>query len=341
MSEALQTNNKTDAKSIKYPYHIIKDPLQYNFIDNAFSICTLKNGNIYLVYSTRNNSIISFDLLNFHKLNEIKQAHKGEITNIRYYYDIININDLILSTSSIDSTIKIWSLKNFKCILNLENIYEGGNIYSACFITDNGKNYIASSNYEMDNLYPIRIYDFDKKIVKEIDDSKDMIFKIDSLYDKKSSKNYIITCSYGFEKSYNFQENKLYRKYHDNDDCAHFDFLIHEYDDKIQLIESSELGTIRFWNFHSGNLMKKVTLDECFHMIYLWNNDYLFAGILNVVKLIDLKKGTIDKTLDDNQKDVNNVKGFIHPKYGKCLLSQNYEGIILWTKENNLQLNLK
>lgn len=340
MTETLQTNNKTDANSIKYPYHIIKDSLQYYFIDNAFSICTLKNGNIYLVYSNRNNSIISFNLLNFQKLNEIKQAHKGQITNIRYYYDTININDLILSISCYDSTIKIWSLNNFKCILNLENIYEGGCIYSACFITDNDKNYIVSSNY-IDNLYPIRIYDFDKKIVKEIDDSKDMIFKIDSLYDKKSSKNFIITCSYGSEKSYNFHENKLYHKYHDNDNCAHFDFLIYEYDDKIQLIESSEEGTIRFWNFHSGKLMKKITLNECFHMIYLWDNDYIFAAIFDVVKLIDLKKGTVIKTLDVNQKDVNNVKGFIHPLYGKCLLSQNYEGIILWAKENNLQLNLK
>ena len=253
MAETLQENKKTDANSIKYPYHIIKDSLQYNFIDNAFSIFTLKNGNIYLVYSTRNCSIISFNLLNFQKLNEIKQAHKGQITNIRYYYDIINIDDLILSISCYDSTIKIWSLNNFKCILNLENIYEGGNIYSACFITDKGKNYIVSSNYT-DNLYPIRIYDFDKKIVKEIDDSKDMIFKIDSLYDKKSSKNYIITCSYGFEKSYNFQEKKLYHKYHDNELSPHFDFLIHEYDDKIQLIDSSEEGTIRFWNFHYSHV---------------------------------------------------------------------------------------
>ena len=46
--------------------------------------------------------------------------------------------------------------------------------------------------------------------MKEIDDSKDMIFKIDSLYDKKSSKNFIITCSYGSEKSYNFHENKFF-----------------------------------------------------------------------------------------------------------------------------------
>ena len=168
-----------------------------------------------------------------------------------------------MSVSCEDSNIKIWSIKTIVCIFDLKNIYENGSILSACFLYDNNQNYIVSSNYK-DSLYPIKIFDLEKKLVKEIIDSKDMIWKVDSYYDKQLSQNFIITCSYGYEKSYNFNENSLYQKYQENNDSfPHFDFIIKSNNKETKIIESSEEGCIRIWNFHTGELLKKVILNEC------------------------------------------------------------------------------
>jgi WD40 repeat protein len=263
-------------------------------------------------------------------VNEIKKAHDKYIINLRYFFDKIKNRDLILSISCEDSNIKIWCINTFECILNLRNIYENGNIFSACFLNDNYTNYIISSNYKYDIYYPIKIFDFKGEIIKELNDSKDLIFKVDSFFDENMSKNFIITCSYGFEKAYNFNDNSLYHKYQEeNDSFPHFDFLLNENDNMVKLIESSE-ECIRIWNFHSGELLKKLSLDICFHMICLWDSDYLFAAEFKTINLIDLKKGIVMKTLTKHKNDVNNIKDIVHPKYGKCLLSQDCDGILLW-----------
>ena len=70
-------------------------------------------------------------------------------------------------------------------------------------------------------------------------------------------------------------------------------------------------------------------------MICLWDSDYLFVAEFNTIKLIDLKKDIIVKWLSGHKKDVNNIKDIVHPNYGKCLLSQDCDGILLWINKNN------
>ena len=152
------------------------------------------------------------------KVSEIKKAHDSFIINLRYFFDKIKNRDLILSITCEDSNIKIWCINSLECILNLRNIYENGGLFSACFLNDNNKNFIISSSYKYNIYYPIKIFNFKGEIIKELNDSKDMIFKVDSFFDQNLSKNFIFTCGYGFEKTYNFNENNLYHKYQEKDD---------------------------------------------------------------------------------------------------------------------------
>ena len=94
--------------------------------------------------------------------------------------------------------------------------------------------------------------------IKEINDSNFTTFFIDSFYDNKYSKNYIITSNNGYIKSYDFNKNELYRKYCDNDNRGHFCIIINNDKKIIKLIESVCDGNIRIWNFHSGVLLKKI-----------------------------------------------------------------------------------
>jgi WD40 repeat protein len=95
-------------------------------------------------------------------------------------------------------------------------------------------------------------------------------------------------------------------------------------------------GNINIWNFHSGELLKKIEINKIFiYDILLWNKKYLFLGCSDyTIKLIELDNYKVIKTLIGHNDIVQNLTKIIHPKFGECLLSQGkYNGeILLWFK---------
>ena len=81
----------------------------------------------------------------------------------------------------------------------------------------------------------IKIFDFNGEKVNEINNSNDITVFIDTYYDKKTSKNYILTGNYGYVKSYDYDENKLYHKFCDNDSKSHDSIVININEDIIKL----------------------------------------------------------------------------------------------------------
>ena len=203
-----------------------------------------------------------------------------------------------------------------------------GNLYSACFLNDNNTIYIIASN----NNYPadseeIKVFDLNGNKIKEISDSKDNTVFIESFYDIKTSKNYIVTGNFGFIKSYDFNENKLYFKYDDNNDKNSFccSIVINDKEEVLKLVESSTFGNIRIWDFHSGLLLKKIKFNYCLYGISLWNSEYIFVGCEDrTIKLINIRKGINIRNLIGHDNYVITVKKIIHPQYGICLISQSY-----------------
>ena len=87
----------------------------------------------YLIYTSKNNSIIFYNLLDDKKIDEIKNTHKQYITNYRHYLDNYNKRDLIMSLSLDDNNLKLWNVNNYECLLNIENVNKNGGLLSACF----------------------------------------------------------------------------------------------------------------------------------------------------------------------------------------------------------------
>ena len=296
----------------------------FKSIDNVF----------HLIFANKKKSIISYDLINNEKIREIKNAHDNYITNFRYYLDKINNRDLILSISDQDSNLKIWNNNNWECLLNIKNINKEGDLDSACFLNNNNQIYILTSNEKKDSE-PIKVYDFKGNKIKEINNSKDITFFIDTFYDNKSFNDYIITGNSGYVKSYNYNNNTLYHKYCDNDKGAHVSIIINDNNKQIQLIESSYDGNIRIWNFYTGILLNKIKISEDrLYGICLWDSDYLFIGCRDkTIKLIDIKNVIIIKSLTEHNDYVFTLKKIKLPKYGECLISQgpfNNNSIKLW-----------
>ena len=283
-------------KNIKFLKEITKDSYSDYILDNTFcAFNSINDDMLYLIYSNKKRSIITYNLIDNKKIIEIKNAHEMLITNFRHYLDKINIIDLILSISA----------------------------------NDNNQILILTSQYRkyLGNISEfIKVFDLNGNKIKEINNSDDRTCFIDNYYDVKLFKNFIITGNYDYVKSYDYNKNKILHKYWDKDKQNHYSATIINHNIQIELIESSEDGNIRIWDFYSGNLLKKLKFGNYFLCgICLWNNECLFVGCEDkTIELIDINKGIIINNLIRHHNNVVTIKKVFHHKYGDCLISQGY-----------------
>ena len=320
---------------------LIKDLIQdshayYSFLDNTFCVFESIDKILYLIYGNKHRSIISFNIIDSKKINEIKNAHKSYITNFRHYLDINNNRDLIITISADDNNIKLWNIVNLELLVEIQNVNKDGLLYSSCFLNNNLQIYIISSNYDYSgNCEPIKVFDFNGNYIKEINNSEDKTYFIDSYHDEKLDINYIITGNKNDIKVYDFDKDDIYKKYDDNDNKGHYSIVIYNKDDIIKLIESSDDKNIRIWNFHSGELINKIKISDkyCLNGICLWSYEYIFVGCYDKkIKLININKGILVKNISGHNSRVLTIKKIIHPIFGKCLISQSWDNRIkLWS----------
>ena len=328
--------DKDNPANLQYINDLTNDSYSYFYLDNIFTVFNSIDKILYLIYGTNNRSIISYNLIENIKVIEIKNAHKELITNFRYYPDKINKRDLVISLSY-DNNIKLWNANNWECLSNFEEINKKGYLLSACFLIENNNYYIITSNYS-DNSELLKVFDLNGNKIKELINSGDDSSFIDTYYDLKLNKNYIITGNIGYVKSYDYNEEKIYHEYSENDLEDHCSIIIYDKEDVVKIIESSGDGNIRIWNFHTGELINKlIIIKKRLFGICLWNDEYLFVGCEDkTIKLIELKTGEVINNLIGYNKVVLSIKKIYHPKYGDCLLSQgNYNNQIkLWAFKN-------
>lgn len=305
----------------------------FNF-DNIFCVFKSINDIIILIYHDKQKSIISFDLINNQKLNEIKNAHLYSIVNLMHFFDEINKRDLILSLSGKKFDIKVWNNNNFECILNLRNIFFNFISYSTCFLSHNNNNYIATCIYNGSSAHEsIKVFDFNGKKIKTINDSKDSAYFIDNYFDVKLSKNYIFTGNKGYIKSYDFIENKIYHKYCDREYYeSYINAKINNSEKEVKLVVSCFDGIIRIWNFHERKLLNKIkVLNGFLSSLCLWNKNYLFISCSDKsIKIINIENGNIDKILRHNNEIFYSLKKVKDSKYGEFLISLDSNGIKIW-----------
>jgi len=322
-------------------FELYKEITKDSYSDDYYSYDTFItfesiNKILYLIYSNKSASIISYNLINFEKINEIKKAHGKEISNFKYYDDIINKRDLILSISSKENSIKLWDIKTWECIIKIENIFKRGRLESGFIFINNTQINIALYNYKS-----IKVFDLNKNQIKEINmDSGDDILYIDNYYDKRLSKNYIISCTKFMIKSYDFNKDKIYHEYY-NIKYSNKKFIINNNDEIIKLIAPGSDSIIRIWNFDSGDIIIEIKIKsndlDILRSFCFWDNEYLFAGYEdNSIILINLVNGSVCQKLLGHKEIILTLKKIIHHKYGECLLSQGYkeDQIKLWKYKN-------
>lgn len=357
-------NLDLNPKNFQLCFNLTKDSYTPCNLDNTFAIFKSVNKIIILIYGNKEKSIISYNLISKQKINEIKNAHQSYISNIRHHLDIVNKRDLFLTISSSDYNIKVWNLNNYECLLNLNNVYSKNYLYSACFLTYNNQNYIITSDcsnfiYSSESD-PIQIFDLNGNKINEIKHTtNNNTLLIDTYFDEKNSNNYIITGNFGFVESYDYNNNRVYHKYthysnsnNKNHTYSYESLIISTLEDNnnekktLKLIASCSDGHIKFWNFHTGEMLQIIKVFGVFlHSICLINKNFLAVGCGDKsIKIVDIKKEKVIKVLFESH-DVTCIKSFIHHSFGICLISQeksefyninnNYTHISLWFDKKN------
>ena len=322
-----------------------------NIFSDTFTLFNSLDNIFYLIYSNKNSSIILFDLINNQKINEIKNAHSNDITNFKYILDKNNKRDLFMSVCCKDNEIKLWDIKNLELLLNIKNVNSNGIIRSACFLNNNEQIYIITSNFNYNysyNIEPIKVFDIKGNKIKEINHSKDITFFIDSYFDKKLNRNFILTGNSGNAKSYDFLENDIYYIYSDGEKEYRIfhNIIINDNEKIIKFIVIGNDANIRIFNFHTGEILKKIHIPNTdlmyYNMLYsicLWNNDYMFIGTSDrIIRLVEINNGKIVNNLFGHNSEILTIrKTFLH-KYGECLISQANDQIKIWFSkyENNI-----
>ena len=334
---------KEDKKEIKkqeLDFNFYKDLTNDSFVDdffsslnNTFTIFNSINNILYLVYSNKEKSIISYDLKNFQKICEIKNAHNKYITNFTHTFDKMNKRDLIMSISPVDNNIKIWNANNWECILEIKQVNKGGVVYSASFLLDINDIYILTSNYNLlSKKEPIKLFNTKAEKIYEIKLLESIVYT-DCYYENDFSQIFIIIVTQNKIFSYDYMNNCFYNEY-GKIKSTYFSIIIHKKNNDTKLFASNFNGGIEIYDFHSGKELKEIKIhSRGFFGICLWDDNHLLVACYDKsIKIIDLKEKKIKKSLNGHKKYVTTLKKIYIPNVGDCLISQGMtsDSIKLW-----------
>jgi len=317
-------------------YCIINDSYCPILIDSSFVVFESIKTIAYLIYSTKNKFIVAYNLTYREIESKIPSNHSEYISNFKYCFNSFINKEIIMSISFKDSHLRIWRFEDWQCIIDIKNVYSSGYLYSACFLNKQNHYYFVTSNWK-ESKFPelIRVYDYDKNIVKTIKNSNYNSFSIKTLYNKENI--YILVCNEDNIKSYDYNKNDLHKLYEDcYSFCKLLSFQIYKNNQKYKILGSCHDKIIRVWDFYTGNLMNKIEyeLNEL-RGIITYNESLLIGVEDNLIQFIDLKNHKKIKTLYKHEDKICSIQKKFLKNYGSCLFSQSFDNkIILWNAQN-------
>ena len=323
---------------------------------------------ILLVFiNIKHSSIITYNLIDNKKIFEIKNVKAININELKHYLDKKNKRDLLSSITMLENNIKVWNLNNLECILNI-NFRDGNyffNYNSICFINNGNDIHLIASSIILPQTQLIRIYNLIGEKIKEINNSKLRNYFVDTFYDDKFSKNYIIISTNADIRALDYNDTKtikhyvpvseqpvkvtsiknveLNRKLHFDDNHVFKDVeyakgplyvIVQKCGNITKLFAAMKENTIKIWNFHSTQLLCEINIPKStIKGICLWDEENLLIGTGSGLKLVDLNKNKLVKNFADLYNIVR-INICTIPKYGKCLITENYNEINLWINKN-------
>jgi len=350
-----QMNNNLDHKKnhkfieepekLKYKYDIT-DCNDYNGNNDIFDVFISSNDNEEYIASPNINN----HNLDIFKLSENKnifslKGHNNNISTIRYFLDIKNFDEYLISADE-DKMVIIWYITdNYRIKYKIDTEYGSGsgyNIYSCLLVFPNygDDNYIitstngssSDSNKSASKIYSLKSGKLIKKIEKT---NNNNIFYLLDWYHKKNNKYYIIELAKKKIIITSLLDNELYSELMDEPDNEYKSGYIFTRNKKDYLCCSSSKGYIKIWDLEEKNIFKNIYVTDRLYHIIEWNNKYIIVADFNnkSFKIIDYEYKKIPINIKAQHKDnVKCVKKILHPLYGESLLTASRDKTIkLWS----------
>ena len=287
-----------------------------------------------------NNNLEIYSLLKLKIITSI-EGHKNRITVIRYFIDITNNQEYLLS-ADYNKVLIVWDITNNYKIKYIINTQYGTTLYSSLifFAYNINSNYLIASTWNTSDepVYSAtKIYSLETgEYIKYINNTKnEKIYYLLPWYNKQNNKYYIVQFAYKKIMINNLIEDELYSELVDIKEYYHYSGFIYTRNNIDYLCSSASNGYIKIWNLYDKKLFKFINTNNCclFHIIK-WNNYYIIVADYNnkSFKIIDLYSGEIIKDFNGYHSGaVKCIKKFFHPIYGECLLSSGEDKTIkLW-----------
>jgi WD40 repeat protein len=346
LKSSLLVQNKTTKISLTYTQFVsfASNPKNLNFKKNICSIAHKTNtiDKVFCVFNSflkinllcwgNTNHLEFYDIDSNKIIKDISNAHTSTIFCCRHFPDNRNKIDYILTTS-LDYSIKLWNVNNFLCQTWIKNAYMTKNIFSACMLL----NEYSSHSYIVTSCVNdfMKLYDLTGKYKFSFGFKDANTFFVNSYFDIKNKKYYVINGNGMDVRSYNAKNGQLYNRYQGLPRSFHTGAVIYETKTEIILVEIDGNGYIRMWNFHTAELLKAIFTSSFLNLrgICLWNYKYLIVGANDhQIKIVDLKQGKISKSFKEHTATICTLEKINTKLYGQCLLSQGMDGSIkLWS----------
>ena len=321
---------------------------------------------ILVVFIGKNYSIITYNLIDNKKIFEITKTNRT-LNEIKHFLDKNNKRDLVSSISVHDNNIKVWNFNNLECILNID--FRIGNFFlnlnSVCFLNNGNDIHLIVSSINIPQTQLIHIYNLRGNKIKELNNNKLKNYFVDTFYDDKFSKNYIIISTNADIRALDYNDNKIVKHYTPVNEQPvkvtsiknvelnrklHFDdnhvftnieyskgplyIMVKKCGNITKLFAVMKENTVKIWNFHTTKLLDEINISKTIiKSICLWDEENLLIGTGGGLKLIDLNKNKLIKNYTEvvhiDRMDICTI-----PKYGKCLITENYNGMNLWINKN-------
>ena len=316
------------------------------FIDRTFTVFKSLKKEYLLIYSYsedyKNYSLMCYDILKDKSMTKVQKAHSERIFTCCHFLDKYYMKDLLI-TSAFDKKIKIWNItNNFQIIYEKKPDYyfqENTYLLSESILSDNNhKLYLIVSAYEINSSgYDLLYYNTSKNIDwRHFENSRDNTNFLDIFYNNGNPE--IIAANLGNVKIYNFQNKKLIKFFHDNNNKLNYLSAIVKNDsaNNKNLIVSAGDGLLRIWDYNKpANLLQaiKTYLNVWLIGLELISDRYLLAaGADGNIKEFDLKKNFMSRNLNrNNPTDPLFTLRYININGKDYLFSHSHKGLIeLW-----------
>ena len=283
--------------------------------------------NIYIIYTDGQKGIISYNLNTNQIITKIKNPHSDYIVKFSHYSDIKNNRDIIMSMFSLNF-LKLWNFKNWKCILHLTNINEFGLLSSGSFFINNNEPFILTSNSHSTSFLKdsIKIFNLKGEKIKTIKNCQEPITHV--IFHNENEKSFILAGTINNIKSYDYNNDILYKKY--NESQKLISFILYKDNAILKIIggciSKERKCCVKIWNFHYGNVMGRIMLDERVYGLCVNSEKFLFAGSFSgKIYIIDLDNQILDKAIEGHKNFISSIDNFHINEYGNCLISQGYD----------------